>query len=221
MMPIEKLKREFQDALMRHDRALASKLVTEALSDGTVDIPTLYEGILAPSLNHIASNTHPQEVPIWEEHVQSNIVRTVLELSFPFVLKERDKTPSLETPPRALIFCPEEEYHEIGARMTADFLTLLGFDTLFIGANTPATEVISAIKAFNPILVSCSLTNYYYLTKVHKLFDFLKTAIPDPAYKVLVGGYAIFHSSNVKELIQADFYANTFEDLRRLKEALL
>lgn len=216
-MSIETIHQNFKNALMQHDRGLAVQIAIEALRSGALDIRSLYEEVLAPSLNQIASNNHEQEVPIWEEHVQSNIVRTVLENAFPYVLKESASTSSM----KALIFCVEEEYHEIGARMTTDFLTILGFDATFIGANTPTQEIVRAIKFYQPVLIGCSLTNYYHLTKLHKLIDRLKTELPDQHFKVLVGGYAVFHTSNVKDLIQADYYAHTFEDLLPIKDALL
>ena len=222
-MSIDSIKLNFQEALRHHDRALASKVAMDALSLGDIDVRILYEDILAPSLNFISSNLKQQEVPIWEEHVQSNIVRTVLEQAFPYVIQESKLKNSniSQANHRALVFCLEEEYHEIGARMTTDFLTILGFDALFIGANTPAAEIIRAIQHFKPILIGCSLTNYYHLTKLHTFVDRLKTETPDLSFKVLVGGYAVFHTSNVKTLIHADYYANTFEDLKQIKEDLL
>ena len=224
-MSIETIYQNFKTALMQHDRGLAVQIAIEALDSGALDIRSLYEDVLAPSLNQIASNSHEQEVPIWEEHVQSNIVRTVLENAFPYVIKERNQskyTHSASTPPvKALIFCVEEEYHEIGARMTTDFLTILGFDALFIGANTPTAEIVRAIQFYQPSLIGCSLTNYYHLTKLHKLIDRLKTELPSQRFKVLVGGYAVFHTSNVKDLIHADYYAHSFKDLLPIREDLL
>ncbi len=217
----------FSQALINHDRELAVKHITEALENQTIDVKSLYETILAPSLNRISSNQIEQDLPIWEEHFSSSIVRSALELAYPFVLAERNTRnahldPTLNRT-KAIIFCLEEEYHELGARMITDFLTILDFDAYYIGANTPKREILKAIAYFKPALVCISVTNFYHLAKLHSLIEQLKmediqTVTP---FTLIVGGYAIQHSSNVDVLVKADYYANSFEDLEKIKEATL
>lgn len=223
---IELLER-FTHALNCHDREKAIKLVTEALEKSSMDVRTLYETILAPSLNRISNNQIEQDSPIWEEHLSTSIVRSVMEMSYPFVLAERNAgiTRSDENSVRqkAIVFCLEEEYHELGARMITDFLVILDFDAYFIGANTPKREILRAIDYFKPSLVCISVTNFYHLTKLHSLIEQLKkhelqSIIP---FTLIVGGYAIQHSSNIDALVKADYYANTFEDLQKIKEEIL
>lgn len=205
---------QFTEALDENDKAKAINVFQNALSKTDLSIPILYEQLLAPSLNHIASNAKDQEIPIWKEHLASSTVRTALELSYSRVLKDQ----SAKTGQRALVFCLEEEYHELGARMTADYLTLLGFETYFIGANTPRKEIFEAIKFFNPNVVCISVTNYYHLSKLH---DLIVQLPENRAFKLVVGGYAVHHSTNVETLVKADFYANSFNDLQKIKEAIL
>ena len=85
----EKLYHAFVSALNTFDRAAAVKLVIDALEHSEIDLVTLYENVLAPSLNTLASNEIEQSVPIWQEHVTSGIVRTALEASYPYVSIER------------------------------------------------------------------------------------------------------------------------------------
>ncbi len=44
----------------------------------------------------------------------------------PYILKERDKQNYALPLPEAVVFCQEEEYHELGARMATDFLPFSG-----------------------------------------------------------------------------------------------
>ncbi len=217
----------FSQALISHDKEKAIKLINDALKNRTHDVKSLYETILAPSLNQISSNQLEQVLPIWEEHLSSSIVRSALEITYPYVLAERDAGHSTEEAQsarqKAIIFCLEEEYHELGARMITDFLTILDFDAYYIGANTPKREILKAIAYFEPALVCISVTNFYHLTKLHSLIEQLKTQDIQsyPPFTLIVGGYAIQHSSNVEPLVKADYYANTFDDLRKIKEAIL
>lgn len=222
MRDLPKLISEFNQSMHDHDREKVVNVVLKALDSSEVDIKTLYEHILAPYLNQISSNTQEQDMPIWEEHVSSSIVRTALEVSFPYVLKERDLHASPSgSRPKALVVCLEEDYHELGARMTTDFLTILGFDATFVGSNTPKKEIIRAVEAFKPQLLCISVTNYYHLAKLHTLVEELNSSPLKASYKIVLGGYAIKHSSNVEALLKADYFANSYSDLERIKEDLL
>ena len=64
MENINDLLERFSQALINHDKELAIKHITEALEKRTIDVKTLYETILAPSLNLISSNQIEQEMPI-------------------------------------------------------------------------------------------------------------------------------------------------------------
>lgn len=216
MTNIELILSEFRSALDAYDRKRAVHIAVDAISTKGIDVPTLYEQILAPSLNIISSNQFNQEIPIWDEHLRSNIVRTVLENIFPSI-----ENADLSLNKSALVVCLEEEYHELGARMTADYLTILGFKTYFIGANTPKKEVLQAIDHFSPDLVCISVTNYFHLTRLHGLVETIKAHNSVKPIKIAIGGYAVHHSTGVEELVKVDFYANTYHDLTNIKEALL
>lgn len=215
MTHVEVILTEFLNALDAYDRKRTVQIASDAIKNKILDIPTLYEAILAPSLTVIASNTNNQTIPIWDEHLRSNIVRTVLENMYPLIVDTVEPNGK-----QALMLCLEEEYHDIGARMISDYLTLLGYNTFFIGANTPKKEIIHAVEYLAPDLVCISVSNYYHLTRLHSLVESLKTSNAEP-FKIVIGGYAVHHTSNVRELVKADFYANTYDDLSKIKEALL
>jgi methanogenic corrinoid protein MtbC1 len=185
------------------------------LQSKALSIPEMYEGILGKSLNQVASNENIQVMDIWEEHVESGIIRTIIELSYPYIKEEKEKSLNATV----IILCPEEEYHELGARMITDFYTLLGFDALFIGANTPEEEVFKAIEKIKPEIISISITNYFHLTKLKDFIIKLKEDIQTSKnFKIIVGGYALESCPSAKESINADFYAHTYKDLMAFKE---
>lgn len=215
----------FQKALQRFDKIACTEMVIKALDEKTIDVVSLYAEIIVPTLNAVAKDSQPQQIPIWAEHVQSAIVRGIMEIAYPYLLKEAqmpvNQMPSKVPKPKALIFCLTEEYHEIGARMSADYLTLLGFDTIFIGANTPTKEALDAIATLNPRLVCISVTNYYHLARLQHFLDEAAELKRLKPFITAVGGYAIDHSPEVKNLIKADFFVTSYHDLKAVKEACI
>lgn len=215
----EQLKLKFHEALKKLDKPMAIQLITEALESKDITIIDLYTEILTPSLGAISSNNLKQQISIWEEHIQSGIVRTALEICYPQVLQQKTQMESITL--SALVFCLEEEYHELGARMTTDFLTLLGFKVHFIGANTPKKEALDAISRLNPDLICISVTNYFHLTRLKDLIALIRTTLNVNQSKIVIGGYAIDHTPQAKDEIDADYFAYSFNDLKVIKEALL
>lgn len=218
MSAYQTIKEEFSLALRQFRKDECLRIANEALASKQIDIITLYSHVLAPGLMEIAGNDKDQQIGIWAEHLQSSIVRTIIEgIYCCYISPTLDK--SIQKP-RAVIFCPEEEYHELGARMASDFLTLLGFDAYFIGANTPIKEAIQAVVTLRPILVTISVTNFFHLAHLNSILEKLRSHYTEKFY-IAVGGYAVDHSPHAKEKIQADFFAHSFDDLRSIQEVIL
>lgn len=216
----QKLFQAFLVALNQSDKRTCVRLIQTALIDKKISIIDLYNNLLAPSLNNVANNEKTQEINIWEEHIRSGIVRTIIEMTYPFVLETSAYRTNALVNLKALVLCLEEEYHEIGARINADFMTLLGFDVYFIGANTPKKDIFSAIETLKPRVVSISVTNYYHLAKLNTLIQEIKNEVVDKPL-ILVGGYAIDHTPHAQDAIHPDFFIHTFEDLKRITEDFL
>lgn len=221
---ITSLSCSFISALSSHDKIRCIQLVKDALDADSISIPELYENVLARSLYLIATNEKEQQVSIWEEHIQSGIVRSVVENTYPYIMKFMLRVDTSQKRPVAIVFCQEEEYHDLGARMVTDFLTLLGFSAFFIGANTPAKEAFAAITVLKPRLVCVSGTNYFHLTKLQGLINGMRSLMVSghaPTFSIVVGGYSLKNTPGVKEQIIPDYFAYSYSDLAKISEAIL
>ncbi len=208
------LKREFAGAIVLEDKERAISLALEALDNRGIDIPTLYESVLRPALTEISSDDKRQDITIWREHVRSAIVRTVLECCYPYVIRERENSGQPKKDKKVIIICPADEYHEIGARMAADYFTLCGYDAVFVGGNTPRADFLSALEAINPAYVGVSVSNYYNAVAAERTIKDIKEKSPE--LKVIVGGYAFNRDPGLYKKIGADLHISGLEDIRRL-----
>jgi MerR family transcriptional regulator, light-induced transcriptional regulator len=135
---------EFMKIIESENREALLKLTLSKLQNNELDIVCLYTEILAPSLNNMIQGEKDKAF-IWREHVRSSIIRTIIENCYPYVIKEREEKYKIRTNKKIAVVCPSEEYHEIGARMITDFFTLLGYDSIFVGSNTPKEEFLEAL----------------------------------------------------------------------------
>ena len=105
-------------ALADHDKATAVRAAVEAVSSGAVSIPVLYRDVLSRILADTGEAWHRGETAIWEEHLASATVRTIVEIVYPGVLKAKaEVAPAGRS---VLLACPPEEAHDLGLRMVAD-----------------------------------------------------------------------------------------------------
>jgi methanogenic corrinoid protein MtbC1 len=211
------LYKEFVSYLDKEDRLKCVELALSKLDSGELDIVSLYEEIITPSMREDFCQQKQKQTCIWEEHVRSSIIRTVIECCYPYVIRERDSKYRPPSKGRVVVACPTEELHEIGARMVADFFTLCGFQATFIGANTPQPEIIDAIGDIKPDYLAISVSNYYNLLAARKMIQQIGEIRErlGPDFRVIAGGYAFEHH---REDVGADLLLNTFADIKRLAE---
>jgi methanogenic corrinoid protein MtbC1 len=192
-------------------RFVISKLNTKEL-----DILTLYNELLRPSLNNMSCEG-PEEYCIWKEHVRSSIIRLIIENCFSYVIKERDeKYGGKPLDKKVMVLCPTEELHEIGPRMVADFFTLCGYEVTFVGANTPKSSFMSAIDIIKPDYIAISVTNYYNLVAAGKVISEIRERKPKDS-KIIVGGRAFDRNPQMVTKMGADLLLQTFEDIMGLR----
>lgn len=203
---------KFMEYLEAEDKEKAVFYALNLLEENKVDILTLYTKILAPSLNNMFCNSTEKEVCIWKEHVRSSIIRTIIECAYPYVIKQRDKNGVERRNESVVVVCPQDEYHEIGARMVADFYTLHGFDTVFVGANTPKEDFVSAINIIKPKYVVISVTNYYNIVNAERAIKRIRE-IANYDLKIIVGGYAFRANKEIYKNIGADYLMDSFEEI--------
>lgn len=198
--------------LARFDRDATVGFCLGLLEDGKVTVAVLYEQILAPALNAVTIARADEDRLIWQEHAMTSIVRSVIECARPYVLKERDARGATGKAGRVILVCPEDEYHELGIRIGADFYTIAGFEALFIGANTPRENILSAVEQLKPDVVNIGVSNFLHLVALKRIIAALREELA-PGIRIAVSGSAFSRTGMNAADFGADGIVNTFEDI--------
>jgi methanogenic corrinoid protein MtbC1 len=162
------------------------RTAVEAVTSGVITIPALYRDVLAPLLADTGASWQRGTVAIWEEHLASATVRTIVEILYPGVLKAK-----AEVPPAGrgvLLACPPEEGHDLGLRMVADRFDMAGWTTYFLGADTPPEEIVDSARTLGVDAVVLSSSTHFHLVALRRHVDRLRAELPD--VDVWVGGPA-------------------------------
>lgn len=188
------------------------------LEEGALTVPLLYENVLAPALNKIIVPRTQEDRLIWREHAMTAIVRSIIECARPYVMREKERAGAKGSTGRVLLVCPEEEYHELGIRMGEDFFTIAGFETFFVGANTPQENIVSAVESLRPDIVDIGVSNFLNLVQLKKIVAQLRQRI-DARVLIAVSGGALARSGKTAGDFNADILINSFADIQALGEA--
>jgi len=114
------------------------------------------------------------------EHLATAITESLLNLVYPFLFKKR------LTSKKAIISCIANEYHQIGGRMVADILEMNGWDSYFLGANTPIDEMVEFIHEIEPDMVGLSLGIEFNLPHLIQAVKSIRENFPE--LDIIVGG---------------------------------
>jgi methanogenic corrinoid protein MtbC1 len=177
-------------------------------------IKEVYDDFIIPALAEYECNSTVEEICIWKEHARTSIIRTILESTYPYLIKQKQ----VKINKTVLVACPQLEYHEIGAIIAANYFILEGFDAKYIGANTPSEQIISAVKILKPDFVALSITNYYNVVATKKLTEKLKEQFPEA--KIIIGGQAAKNEATLQQL-QYDYLIQSHEEIIKFKEGLV
>jgi len=202
---IEKQYLEFLNLLNKEEKDKAITYILNLLKNND-DIIGIYQNFLIPSLANFSCDLKNQEICVWREHTRTSIIRTIIEASYPYIIEKRKNT----IKKKVIVVCPQEEYHEIGAIISNNYFSLVGFDSMYIGANTPSQDILSAVRILKPDYIALSVTNYYNLFVTDKLTKEIKSLYPN--VKVIIGGQA-FKSKEAKDQITYDHYLNSYDDI--------
>ncbi len=208
---------EFLSYLREENKEKCVNFILDKLEKKQIKIVELYDEILAPSLNTMFCDKKEEKLCIWKEHVRTYIIRTILECCYPYIVKERKEKGISPKNEKIVVVCPSDEFHEMGARMIVDFFTLLGFESIFVGANTPKSEIETAIQQIKPKFVAISVTNYYNLVEAEKAIKLIRDKVKFNG-KIIVGGTAFKNNPEVYRKIGADYYLQTFDEIKKIVE---
>jgi len=203
--------------LEKEDKPGAVTLALGALKNGEVDIVNLYTEVLIPALNEMNYGKKDESLYIWKEHFRTSVVRTIIECCYPQVIMEGQKKSVKMGRKKVLIFCPSEEYHDLGARMMADFFSLCGHSIFYIGGNTPAAALLYAMEHLKPEVIAMGVSNYFNLVAAKKTIEEVRNTMGNEV-SIILGGSAFKDNLSVAKEIGANFCVSIYDEVVAITE---
>ncbi|MEJ2509618.1 MAG: MerR family transcriptional regulator [Gammaproteobacteria bacterium] len=173
--------------------------------------PVLVEQVVVPLLRAIGQSWQDGTIRVCHEHLASAVLRAFLDA-------QRATANMDGSGPTLLIATPTGQGHELGALLVALTAATDGWNTVYLGANTPAADIAAAAARTRARAVSLTIS---YPGDDPRLADELRTLarqLPNTT-TLLAGGRAASAYSGVLEEIGAR-RGESLADLRALLDSL-
>lgn len=201
--PFGELAQDYLHALLHKDRAAARQLILDAVQQGT-DIQDIYLHVLQPCQRELGRLWHINRVSVAEEHYATAVTQSIMAQLYPMLFSS---APSAKVG-AVVVACVSGELHELGARMLADFFEMDGWDSFFLGANTPQQGIIEMVRANRAALLCLSVSTTMRVSQVSALIEALRAAPGCAGTRILVGGNLFNLIPNLWQQVGADGYAS-------------
>ena len=203
--PLAELSQEFLDALLRGDRNRASRLILDAVENG-VGIRDIYLHVFQRSQYEIGRLWQMNRITVAQEHFCTAATQLIMSQLYPALFSTRRKGCTF------VAACVGGDLHEIGMRMVADFMEMEGWDTFYLGANTPASGIVQTALERSADVLGLSATMTYHVRRVGEVIAALRSEERGRNVKALVGGYPFQVEPELWRQVGADGYAGNAQE---------
>jgi methanogenic corrinoid protein MtbC1 len=207
--PLSPVAHEYLNALLNADREQAYTLVLAQFNAG-VPARDLYLHVFQPVLHETGRLWQMHKISIAHEHyVTASTQQILARLYTPFIGGSKYTRRNGKT---LVAACVESELHEVGMRMVADFFEMDGWNTYYIGANTPSRSIIETVKDRKASAVALSSTMSFHIPQLYSIIRSLRETHETADVTIIVGGYPFNLIPTLWRTIGADAYASSAEE---------
>jgi methanogenic corrinoid protein MtbC1 len=123
------------------------------------------------------------KISVATEHLATTITLSMMALVHPTTLLNSPRNGK-----RAVVTCVGSELHQLGAQMVSDTFEFLGWDSFFLGGNTPVESLLELLGEKHPEVLCLSVSLSRHIARFKETVK--KTRSRFPGLEILAGGQA-------------------------------
>jgi methanogenic corrinoid protein MtbC1 len=197
---LSKEARNYLESLLKADRVTAGKIVRNAVENG-IDIKDIYIYIFQASQHEIGRLWQTNQINVAQEHYCTAATQVIMAQLYPYIFR------NAKNGHRLIAACVNGELHELGIRMVADFFEMEGWDTYYLGANTPVKSLLESISQYEAEVLCISATINFNISAAADLVVAVRHSADASRVKILAGGRPFNIDADLWSKIGADGYA--------------
>jgi methanogenic corrinoid protein MtbC1 len=197
--------RTYLESLLRGERHVASRLVLDAVAQGT-PVRDIYLQVFQRCQHEVGRLWQMNRLSVAQEHYCTAASQLIMSQLYPYVFTGEKNGRTL------LATCVSGDLHEIGVRMVTDFLEMEGWNTFYLGADTPTPSLVQTIAERDVDVLAVSATLTSHIRSVVSLIAAVRGTEAGRRVKVLVGGYPFNIDPGLWQRVGADAFARDAQE---------
>jgi methanogenic corrinoid protein MtbC1 len=189
-LDFQSVRSEFLESLLSGNKRYCSKIIFDLLQK-SIPFIDIYEHLIKEALIDVGELWELNKISVATEHLASSIAELVIDEHYSMINETK------KTDKKVIIACVQSEFHRIGIKMVNNVFESNGWDTYFLGANTPMDDLIDLTKEIKPDLISISMTLYFHFPFLEMMIQKIRQEFPDT--QVLIGGQGLSKVHSVSE----------------------
>lgn len=198
--PLFNLATEYLNYLLVGDKDSALNLIMNSVKSN-ISIKDLYLNVFQVTQKETGRLWQIQKINVAQEHFITASTQLIISQLYPYIFSNVKKEKTI------LVTCVNGEMHELPARMVADLFELEGWNSHYLGANTPKESIVASLDIYKPQILAISATMTFNINYVRDLINNIKVINGNNKIKIIVGGYPFNLATNLWKKIGADGFA--------------
>lgn len=190
----------------------AMEMVLDSLEDG-LSVRDIYVQVLLPVLAEVGRLWHINDISVAEEHLVTGTTQRLMAVLASHAPRKPDRGKTV------VAAGVSGNVHDIGIRTLAYFFEFEGWRTIYLGPDTPRSEVASSVSIYQADLVLLSAGLSTQLESLHRTILNIRSHKKDSI--IMVGGNAFSETPELWTDLGADGFADDMDEALRLAEELM
>jgi MerR family transcriptional regulator, light-induced transcriptional regulator len=195
--PLAGLAKKYLRLLLNGDRHGAGRLVLDSAEAGT-DVKDIYLYVFQSCQYEIGRLWQMNRITVAQEHYCTAATQVLMAQFYPQIFS------SEKNGYRFVAASVAGELHELGPRMACDFLELAGWDTDYLGANTPIDGIVQMVLDRDPDALGLSATLSFHVAEIEKTIAAVRSTDRCKNLKIIFGGAPFNRHKDLWQQIGAD-----------------
>lgn len=198
--PQAALARTYLETLLKGERQAASALILRAADSG-VSVKDIYLEVFQPVMHEIGRLWQQNRIGVAMEHYCTAATQMTMSQLYPRIFSTQRNGGSI------VAACATGELHELGVRMVSDFFEMDGWDTFYLGANSPEEAIVDTLRNRNAQVLALSATLVCHLAGIRKLIRRVRSTPGLATTRIMLGGHPFATTPGLWREFGADGHA--------------
>lgn len=204
----------YLELLLEGDRRRAIRFIMDLHERGE-SIRDIYLHVFQVSQYETGRLWQLNRISVADEHFCTATTQLAMSQLYPYMISSDDQQGCF------VAACVGNELHEIGVRMVADFMEMEGWETYYLGANTPVEAIIAACQERGARILGLSATITMQVRRIKEVIAAVRRVDALQNLRIMVGGYPFLVDPGLYQEVGADAYAQSAEDVSVVARKLL